>query len=546
MQRLFAVALLLAASAVAPAFDLQDLHEETVIAANWQQLSGEYDAYLYQTFNSAHSQLEEALKKVPKGKKPAIVTDIDDTLIDGTLYFTSLVGTNDIRSVQRSRYWWNHQTVEALPGAVEFFQYAHKQDIAIFYISGRFNDVKSVTYDNLSKQGFPVSSKEHILLQSADNTTRSKEIQRQSIENKGYHIIMLMGDQLDDLAEVTPKLTQGKKDWVHRNQNLFGEKWFIFPNTVYGSWESAIAPDYKSMLPIQKHQARIDSLYYKTNYLNTSDPTYASHLLLADVWRQSADYQAAAYQAFNQAGRVLQQREGENIKNPAIVVDIDGTILDYIPMYSSPMHKDSIRDNRYALWFLKEMEHARPIPGALEFLNSASNQGYEIFYVSARPQNTGRPGKDNDIEIATVNKLARHGFPQANAEHVMLRNEYCPATQIPCGKEFKRTAITSGKVNGTRYQITMLVGDLLTDFDFPEQELPPFEKSTVKNSHSLFGNKYIIIPNTVSTSWMRYTYSKEAGRNYSELTQQEQAQIRRRLVRDWEGKNEFKKVNSNE
>ena len=540
MQRLLAAALLSAASAVVSAFDQKNLNEETVIASHWQHFSGEYDAYLHQTFNGARDQLTTLLKQVPKGKKPAIVTDIDDTLVNGSIYFSSLVGTDDKPSVERSQYWWNNQLQKALPGSLEFIQYAQHLGIDIFYISGRFEEVKPATINTLTQLGFPVADEGHVLLQSASNTTQSKEGKRQSIRDRDYHILMVIGDQLNDLAEVQGTLVADRKNWVGANEGLFGQQWYILPNTIYGAWENAIAPDYKKMSPAEKHQARINALDYNVNYLNPSDPVYASHLLLADVWQQaSADFDATAYQAFNQAQRVLEQQQN-TLENPAIVVDIDGTILNYIPMYSSPMHKDSPRDNRYELWFMKELENAQEIPGAKDFLDAAKGMGYEIFYVSARPNSSKRPGQENDIKEASIEKLVKHGFPNADSQHVMHRDDFCPSSNIPCGKEFKRQAIAMGKIDNTSYDITLYVGDMLTDFPLTEQALPPLEKSSVEATRSLFGREYIIIPNAVNSSWMKHTYSKAVGKEISKLGMTEQADLRRQLVRDWENKNRYK------
>ena len=542
MQRILAIALLAAASTVASAFDQKNLNDETIIASHWQNLSGEYTACLHQTYNSAHDLLAKTLKQTPKGKKPAIVTDIDDTLINGTIYFSSLVGTHDRRSVERSLYWWHNQPLDALPGSLKFIRYAHSLGIDIFYISGRFNDVKPVTINNLVQLGFPVADEDHVLLQPALNTTLSKESKRQSIRDKNYHILMVLGDQLDDLAEVSGKLITDRKLWVDNNERLFGQQWFILPNTVYGAWEDALAPDYKNMSPEEKHQARINALGYKVNYLNNSDPEFASHALLADVWKQtSADFNAVAYQAYNQAQKVLEQQQN-TLEHPAIVVDIDGTVLDYIPMYSSPLHKDSPEDNRYELWFLKEMEHSREIPGARDFLAAAKGMGYEIFYVSARPNSTKRPGHKDDIKAASIKKLAKHGFPNADSKHVMLKDDFCPPETVPCGKEFKRQAISTGKVDGTAYQVALYVGDLLTDFPLAEQGLEPFEKSSVEATRDLFGREYIIIPNTLNSSWMKYTYGKAAGKELRKLSMQEQAELRRKLVPDWEDKHGYKKT----
>ena len=541
MQGLSAVVLLSVVSVAASAFHQKDLNEETVIASHWQQLSGEYRACFYQTFNGARDHLAKALQQVPEGKKPAIITDIDETLVNGSAYFSSLTGTDDTHSAERSRYWWNNQVPEILPGALEFIRHAHDLGVDIFYISGRFEDVKPATINILTKLGFPVADEDHVLLQPASNTTLDKESKRQAVRDLDYHILMILGDQLDDLAEVKGTLAGERKDWVSANRDRFGQQWYILPNAVYGAWENSIAPDYKKMSPEEKHLARTNAPGYKMNYLNISDPVYASHRLLADVWQQvSADFVAFAYQAFNQARRVLKQQQN-TLENPAIVVDIDGTILDYTPMYPSPIHKDSPADNHHELRFLQTQETARKMPGAKKFLDAAKAMGYEIFYVSDRPNSTRRPGQENDIKEASVRKLAKHGFPCADSKHVMLRNDFCPPDTVPCGKEFKRQAITEGKIDDTKYNVTLYVGDLLTDFPLTEQALPPLEKSSAEATRSLFGREYIIIPNTVSSSWMRYTYSKAAGKNIRELNMAQQAELRRQLVQDWEHKNNYKR-----
>ncbi|USE39092.1 hypothetical protein [Endozoicomonas sp. SCSIO W0465] len=72
---LFIAPLLSAQSFLASSFEQKDLNNEIIIAANWQQHSGEYSAYFYQSFNSATDQIEAILQSTPEGKKPAIITD---------------------------------------------------------------------------------------------------------------------------------------------------------------------------------------------------------------------------------------------------------------------------------------------------------------------------------------------------------------------------------------------------------------------------------------------------------------------------------------
>ena len=139
---------------LAKEYTQKDLNEEIVIAGTWQHLSPEYDALFHQVFNMARGNLQAALDKAPKGKKLAIVTDIDDTLIDGITYFTSLIGTDQARTAERSSRWWSNQSTFALPGTVKFFNEMHDRNIEIFYISGRFKEVKDATAKTLTSLAF--------------------------------------------------------------------------------------------------------------------------------------------------------------------------------------------------------------------------------------------------------------------------------------------------------------------------------------------------------------------------------------------------------
>ncbi len=540
MVRLVTVVVLFSISLMSWSYDQKNLNEEVVIAANWQQLSGEFDAYIYQTFNGAREQLEQALKSVPPGMKPAIISDIDDTLLSGITYFTSFRGTQESRDIDRSIYWWNNQPTFALPGTVDFFRRVQQLGIEIFYISGRFNDVKTATFQKLKEFGFPVVSEDFILLQEKNNLTVSKEEKRQWIRDQNYHVIMLFGDQLDDLNEIKTPLSAGKKQWVNQQAHQFGKEWFILPNTVYGAWEESTAPNYLKMNPADKHNARMRSLKYKRTYQNTRDKEYVQHLLLADVWYQtSADFHATAYQAFNQAERSLRTIDRSTLENPVIIVDIDGTILNFLPIYATPIAQDNPGGNQ-RVEFLNEQQHAEPIPGSLKFLKNARQQGYDIFYVTNRPASTGQKNAPGDIKLATIATLRKHQFPMADEKHVLLQGEFCPEGKATCGKEFRRRAIINGIADGTKHEAVLFVGDMLGDFDLIENNLDPLDKSSVTATKDLYGKQYIIIPNPVNTAWMRARYSQSAGTDIRNLTMSEQAEFRRSLMPDWDRKNDYK------
>ncbi|WBA83650.1 HAD family acid phosphatase [Endozoicomonas sp. GU-1] len=405
------------------------LNNEVIIAANWQQHSGEYCAYFYQSFNGATDQLEALLTKTPEGKKPAIITDIDDTLISGTRYFTSLVDTHESRSIERSRFWWNHQETKALPGSVEFLQKANSLGIEIFYISGRFNDVKTITINKLKQLGFPVISERNVILQAEKNMTLSKEDKRQHIIKAGYHPIMLFGDQLEDLGEVAKGLYPEKKKWVSQHQDKLGRQWFILPNTVYGFWEEAISKDYRTLSPAEKHRARIRQVNDTELPLPVPE-SYRQHIIMADLWvRKSADFDATAIQAYNLANKALEAPENRHATDRAIIVDIDGTLIDYSPNHLIPPLCKAFPEPEAKMRNYEKQLQSTSIPGAREFLNKAAALGYEIFYLTAREHSSGRHGHKGDVEKFTLKQLAANGFPKVTQANLLNRSKYCPVNK---------------------------------------------------------------------------------------------------------------------
>ncbi len=524
----------------AHSYEQKDLNNEMIIAANWQQHSGEYAAYFYQSFNSAADQLEAILKNTPEDKKPAIITGIDDTLIPSTPYFTSMIDTNESKNIERSRFWWNHQAAKALPGSVEFLQKANKLGVEIFYISGRFNDVRTITINKLKQLGYPVSSERHVLLQEEQNITLSKEKKRQHIIDMGYHPIMLFGDQLNDLGEVDKGLYPEKKKWVSQHQDKLGSQWFILPNTVYGFWEEAITRDYRTLSPEEKHNARTQAVHYhKPSF--PLPKNYHQQILMADLWmRKSADYNATALQTYNLASKALETPKNRHAEDRAIIVDIDGTLIDYPPIHlTSPLCK-TFPDPEEKIRNYEKQLGASSIPGAREFLNKAAALGYEIFYLTAREHSSGRPGHKGDVEAFTLKQLTYNGFPKVSQGNLLNRSKYCPKSKKSCDKAFQRKAIMTGKINGRNYDVRLFVGDLLDDFDLKEQGLSPYDKLSAEKTRELYGRKYFIIPNPVNKTWMRHYYSYVAGKDICKMSEQERSDIRKSLIEDWPEKYLYK------
>lgn len=242
------------AAAPAPQTTAQPDNEYLVGSTLWTQTSGEWRALAYQAYNLARLLLDQDLRTKRRGRmRRAVVVDVDETVLDNSPYQASLVR-------ERKGYpqdwtaWINRSEAQAIPGAIEFLKYAHSRGVRVFYVTNRRAVEKEGTRVNLLKLGFPGVTDETLIVRT-DADASSKEERRRRIERR-YRIVLLIGDNLNDFAEVLEKKTIAERiSAVDQTKALFGARFIMLPNAMYGDWESALY-DYNFSLPDAEKAAR--------------------------------------------------------------------------------------------------------------------------------------------------------------------------------------------------------------------------------------------------------------------------------------------------
>lgn len=211
----------------------QNKNEYNVQAVLWQQHAAENDALYYQGYNTAKLQLDAALENILSYKKTlAIITDIDETVLDNSPYNAKLIKDDLSYTKESWNEWCQLAQAKPLPGAVSFLNYAASKGVVIFYITNRRTEVKEVTLKNLQKYNFPFADASHIQLKE---DMSNKEPRRQKILDD-YEVILYMGDNLADFADVFEGNDRNQK--AAELAANFGTKFIVFPNPMYGDWES--------------------------------------------------------------------------------------------------------------------------------------------------------------------------------------------------------------------------------------------------------------------------------------------------------------------
>lgn len=247
-------------TAVQPAADL----DYQIAAILFQQKAAEYRALAYQAFNLARWQLDADLdkkniKKLPKAerKRPrAIVVDIDETVLDNSPANAYGVVKGIGFNLKDWYAWGEMRKAKAIPGAVDFLNYAVSKGVKIFYVSNRDEVQKRATIDNLMKVGFKDVAADNVMLRQKDST---KEPRRLEIA-VNYRILMLMGDNLDDFSDVFErKSILDRFAETDRARELWGKRFIVLPNAMYGTWESVVY-GYQRLTEAQKAEARANAL----------------------------------------------------------------------------------------------------------------------------------------------------------------------------------------------------------------------------------------------------------------------------------------------
>lgn len=208
-----------------------------LLASVWFAMSAENQACYLQTYRLATSQLNSLLKESAKSKKKkAIVTDLDETVLDNSAWTIKVL----LDSTDYPSYWseWEKAgKAPAFPGAVDFFRKSASKGIEIFYISNRLQENLNGTISNLKNLGLPNADSAHIFLK----TTESNKVARRAKVLDKHDIIMLLGDNLADFDGVWEKAkTEDRSTAVKAHTPDWGRRYFIFPNPVYGSWKDAL------------------------------------------------------------------------------------------------------------------------------------------------------------------------------------------------------------------------------------------------------------------------------------------------------------------
>lgn len=261
LRRKLGVALLLVVAAVGLPVAMQDAPRKALAPADgldsvlWMQTSAEYRANCMQAFALAAARLDEALldntwtaclqqrelfdtgKLKPEALPPAVVVDVDETVLDNGDYQGWLVHTGNSFSSASWSVWCGQRRAIAVDGALDFCKHADARGVRVFYLTNRNTSEEADTRANLEALGFPVAKDAMLCQGPAD---KGKDSRRLKVAQT-HRILLLVGDAGSDFDDgFEAGSASARVTLARQHAARWGREWIVLPNPAYGKWESIL------------------------------------------------------------------------------------------------------------------------------------------------------------------------------------------------------------------------------------------------------------------------------------------------------------------
>ncbi|WP_338760364.1 HAD family acid phosphatase [Massilia sp. METH4] len=223
----------------------------------WLQQAPEARYATLSIFRNATTMLEEAIAapdsaaieqrgsdvaKLP----PAVIVDLDETMLDNSPYEAHLVREGVPFEEAGWARWIAQRRALPVPGALAFAQAVDKAGARIFYVSNRECfagenpcQAKEHTMANMRALGFPRADDPGAFLFKGERPGwGTDKTSRRQVVGAAHRIVMLVGDDMRDFVSPPQAHALHARDrtLVALAEDEIGRRWFVIPNPMYGSW----------------------------------------------------------------------------------------------------------------------------------------------------------------------------------------------------------------------------------------------------------------------------------------------------------------------
>ncbi len=163
--------------------------------------SGEYKKQVQAVVDKATEYLKKRItenNKLSQPKKLAVVFDIDETVLSNYIHMKELSFGGTLKDFRLNEFKADDPAIIPVRN---FYEFAEDNGVAVFFVTGRKEDERSVTERNLHNAGYSMWKKLYLKPEGYNEKSAVpyKSGIRSAIEAQGYDIVINMGDQKSDL-----------------------------------------------------------------------------------------------------------------------------------------------------------------------------------------------------------------------------------------------------------------------------------------------------------------------------------------------------------
>ena len=177
----------------------------------------------------------------------------------------------------------------------------------------------------------------------------------------------------------------------------------------------------------------------------------------------------------------LEQVNNFQDKSPAIILDVDETVLDNSNFQARTILSGLSYPNGWAEWVNES--NAGAVEGVYDFLHFADKKGVKIYYLTNRLESFREATKKNILKL---------GLPFEDDSVLLMRSE-----------ENLRDKTDRRKKIANENRVVLIIGDQLTDF-ISTKEAYVFHterKKLAKKYSDLWGTKWFLVTNPTYGRW---------------------------------------------
>ncbi len=242
-------------------------------ATLWTQRSVEYKANAMSMYKLAEMMLDRALADKSwtaapmeqtgdyQNKPAAVMLDVDETVLDNSLYQAWMVRTDGHFSSKTWVPFVRSEQSLPVPGSLEFIKSARSKGVQVFYVTNRKAPQEEATRNNLIALGYPIDeSEDTVLLKGEMKEWGSKKGTRRTVITEKYRLVMVVGDNLGDFMDGYKGSADERHALAAKDSAMWGSKWIVIANPTYGSWESAAFGHNYKQSGDERRQLKLDAL----------------------------------------------------------------------------------------------------------------------------------------------------------------------------------------------------------------------------------------------------------------------------------------------